>query len=498
MSLRGGRYEIIRTIASGGMAVVHLGRALGVGGFERLVAVKVMHPHVASEPECVDMFLDEARLAARIRHPNVVGTIDVSEDEQGVFLVMEYVEGPSFQAVLRELKKKKADRPLDVMLRIFIDALHGLHAAHELDDADGSPLNLVHRDVSPQNILVGVDGIARITDFGVARAETRLSTTQSGQIKGKFAFMAPEQVRMLPVDRRADVYAAGVLLWEILTGKKLVEADNELAIITQILTQKWQLPHEVNEAVPRPLSDACMRAIQASPDARYPTTTAFAEALEVAAKESGVAIATARQVSTFIRELNAHESPGDLGPVSNRPNRNSMPPSSMASRPPPPVASRPPPPPSAAATDGAEPTPEPALSITQENAALTSSAGPINERQRRRKSARLLTMAVAAPVVLIAGWLIFRSSVDEASGAEDARQAAPPQATAASPVPMEQTKEPAPAPTLVVPAASRPPAEADDSDAGAAVPAAAPSASPKPARATVSPVKPPVFRPREL
>ncbi|HLM74153.1 MAG TPA: serine/threonine-protein kinase, partial [Polyangiaceae bacterium] len=447
MSLRGGRYEIIRTIASGGMAVVHLGRALGVGGFERLVAVKVMHPHVASEPECVDMFLDEARLAARIRHPNVVGTIDVSEDELGVFLVMEYVEGPSFQAVLRELKKKKAERPLDVMLRIFIDALHGLHAAHELNDADGSPLNLVHRDVSPQNILIGVDGIARITDFGVARAETRLSTTQSGQIKGKFAFMAPEQVRMLPVDRRADVYAAGVLLWEVLTGKKLVEADNELAIITQILTQKWQLPHEVNEAAPRPLSDVCMRAMMASPDARYPTTAAFAEALEVAAKEAGIAVATARQVSTFIRELNAHEAAGDMpGPVSNRPLRNTIPPSN-ASRPPPPVASRPPPslssPPRPEAASGApvEPTPEPAFSVTQQGAVLTSSAAP----KERRRGARMVTLAIAAPVLLVGAWLLVRSTTEEASGAQDARLAAP-----------AMTSSPAESPVVAEPKAAEP------------------------------------------
>jgi serine/threonine-protein kinase len=494
MSLRGGRYEIIRTIASGGMAVVHLGRALGVGGFERLVAVKVMHPHVASEPECVDMFLDEARLAARIRHPNVVGTIDVSEDEQGVFLVMEYVEGPSFQAVLRELKKKKAERPLDVMLRIFIDALHGLHAAHELNDADGSPLNLVHRDVSPQNILIGVDGIAR--------AETRLSTTQSGQIKGKFAFMAPEQVRMLPVDRRADIYAAGVLLWEVLTGKKLVEADNELAIITQILTQKWKLPHEVNEAVPRPLSDVCMRAMQASPDARYPTTTAFAEALEGAAKEAGIEVATARQVSTFIRDLNAHEAAGDMpGPVSNRPLRNTIPPSN-ASKPPGALASRPPPalsskPPSGAATgDGAsvEPTPEPAFSVTQEGAVLSSSAAP----KERRKAARLVTIAIAAPVLLVGAWLLVRSTTEEASGAQDARPAAPAMTSspAESPVAAEPRKEaPIPAASAVVPAATQ---TQDDSDAGPAVPAAASSASTKPLKATANPVKPPVFRPREL
>src|SRR5512141_1318691 len=147
MAVRGGRYELIRVIASGGMATVHLGRALGAGGFERLVAIKVMHAHLAEEPEFVAMFLDDARLAARIHHPNVVGTIDVQQDEQGLFLVMDYVEGPSLHRMIRALaRKQRGALPLDIALRIFLDALAGLHAAHELRGADGEPLNLVHRD----------------------------------------------------------------------------------------------------------------------------------------------------------------------------------------------------------------------------------------------------------------------------------------------------------------------------------------------------------------
>lgn len=313
MALRGGRYEILRMIASGGMATVHLGRTLGMGGFERLVAVKVMHPHVASEPECVDMFLDEARLAARIHHPNVVSTIDVSEDEEGVFLVMEFVEGPSFQGLMRALKKKKQDGPLDVMLRIFLDGLAGLHAAHELPDLDGTPLNLVHRDVSPANILIGIDGRARITDFGVARAETRLSATQGGQVKGKFAYMAPEQVRMLPVDRRADIYSAGVMLWEMLTGDKLLKSDNELGMLTQILAHKFASPHELKPSVPEPLSEVCMQALRFKAEERFPTAAAMAEAIEEAARASGIVVASARAVADFVKELRAHEPVGDLG-----------------------------------------------------------------------------------------------------------------------------------------------------------------------------------------
>src|SRR5262245_48253371 len=183
MSLRFGRYETLRAIASGGMATIYLGRALGAGGFERLVAIKVMHPHIADDPDFVAMFLDEARLAARVRHPNVVATIDVQQLEhadggQGtgtqLFIVMEYIEGPSLQLLQKEARKDSKLMPLGVMLRIFLDALAGLHAAHELVDSDGTSLNFVHRDVSPQNLIVGTDGVTRITDFGVARAESRL------------------------------------------------------------------------------------------------------------------------------------------------------------------------------------------------------------------------------------------------------------------------------------------------------------------------------------
>src|ERR1700722_4820206 len=166
-----GRYEIIRPIASGGMATVHLARTIGLGGFERLAAIKTMHPHIAEEADSVSMFLDEARVAAGIHHPNVVATIDVDKGPDGLFLVMEYVDGASLSQILRTLSRRRARMPIPVVLRIMLDVLAGLQAAHDLPPGDGEPLNLVHRDVSPPNILVGIDGVSRISDFGVARAE---------------------------------------------------------------------------------------------------------------------------------------------------------------------------------------------------------------------------------------------------------------------------------------------------------------------------------------
>ena len=318
MALRGGRYETLREIASGGMATVHLGRILGVGGFERVVAIKVMHPHLATDPQFVGMFLDEARLAARVRHPNVVGTIDILEDELGLFLVMEYIEGPSLASLIRAAHKRAAPITLGALLRIFLDALAGLHAAHELTDGQGELLNLVHRDVSPQNILVGSDGIARITDFGVARARSRITTTKGHEVKGKMSYLAPEQVRSEPIDRRADIYSAGVILWGLLTGRRMIRADNDGAIVAQILAPTRPSPREVNPAVPPALDDACMAAIALDPAARPATAAAFAEAIEAAAARDGVTIAPSRVVGALVKDLEAHQALGEL-PASTSP-----------------------------------------------------------------------------------------------------------------------------------------------------------------------------------
>ncbi len=302
MTLHGGRYESLRAIASGGMATVYLGRAVGAGGFERLVALKMMHPHIAAEPEFVAMFLDEARLAARVRHPNVVATFDLVEDP--LFLVMEYIEGPSLHLLLRTCARAKRPVPIGIVLRIFLDVLAGLHAAHELTGSDGEPLHLVHRDVSPQNVLVGIDGVSRITDFGVARAETRLMSTQGNALKGKLSYMAPEQIRAEQVDRRSDVYSAGVVLWEMLTEERLFKADNDGALIAQILQGPPAGPRGVVPSVPAAIDGICLRALRADPDERFPTAAAFAEALEEAAAHTpGVAVSSPRAVEALIKEI---------------------------------------------------------------------------------------------------------------------------------------------------------------------------------------------------
>ncbi len=293
-----GRYEVLDEIAQGGMATVYLGRARGAANFERLVAVKVCLPHLRGDEEFAGMFLDEARLAARIHHPNVVATLDVG-DEEALYLVMEYIEGDKLSTLIKRASIKQQRIPLGVTARIMIDALSGLHAAHELKDALGDALQLVHRDVSPHNVLVGVDGIARISDFGIAKAEARATVTREGSLKGKMSYMAPEQLAGKPVDRRADIYAAGVVLWECLAGRRLFRADSEVETFNLVLQNKILRPSTLWPEVPPELDEIVLRALSLDPDLRFATAAEFAEALE----ELPIRISPARTVANTVEDL---------------------------------------------------------------------------------------------------------------------------------------------------------------------------------------------------
>lgn len=274
-----GRYAIFDAIASGGMAKVHLGRLMGPVGFSRTVAIKRLHPQFADDPEFTAMFLDEARLAARVQHPNVVQTLDVLQSEHELLLVMEYVRGESLSRLVRAARDQKTRLPPRIVVSIVSGALQGLHAAHEAIDEKGRPLGLVHRDMSPQNVLVGVDGTARVLDFGVARAEGRLQTTREGQVKGKILYMPPEQLAAQPVTRTADIYAAGVVLFEALTGIRMFAGEDDTAAISRILKNDIRVPGEVAAEL-EPFDAICRRATAADPLHRFPSAREMALELE--------------------------------------------------------------------------------------------------------------------------------------------------------------------------------------------------------------------------
>jgi len=229
-----GRYALYEKIASGGMATVHLARLMGAAGFSRTVAIKRLHPHYATEAEFVSMLLDEARLVGRIRHPNVVQTIDVVADGGELFLVMEYVQGESLNKLLGAVAATEVWAPPRIASAVVGDLLQGLHAAHETTGEKGELLGIVHRDVSPHNVVVGVDGVARVLDFGIAKAASRLQTTREGQLKGKLSYMSPEQMLGDEVDARTDVYAASIVLWETLTAQRLFKADSDTELLARV------------------------------------------------------------------------------------------------------------------------------------------------------------------------------------------------------------------------------------------------------------------------
>lgn len=263
------------------MATIHLGRLVGPVGFSRTVAVKTLHPQFAKDPEFVEMFLEEARLASRIQHPNVISTVDVATAEGEVFLVMEYVAGESLAKLVRSALKKTDRVPVEVAVSILAGMLHGLHATHEAKNEQLEPMHIVHRDVSPQNVLVGLDGVARIFDFGVAKAAAmRSQATTDGQMKGKLSYMSPEQLNSREVDRRTDVFAAGVVAWECLVGRRLFAGSDPGEVLAKVLTLDIPPPIEVQPAIPRVLSNTVMRALERSPEQRWATARDFAIELE--------------------------------------------------------------------------------------------------------------------------------------------------------------------------------------------------------------------------
>jgi serine/threonine-protein kinase len=301
-----GRYEVLTRLASGGMAGVYVARALGVAGFERLFAIKVLHPHLAHEEEFITMFLDEARLAARIHHPNVVATIDISDTSgAGYYLVMDYIEGDHLGALLQHAFKAGARLPAPVALRVVVDALNGLAAAHNLVDETGRLMNLVHRDVSPHNIMVSTDGISRLSDFGVAKAEVRLSTTREGQFKGKLAYMAPEHASTGEATQRSDLFSTAIILWECLTGTRLFRAENHAATLNKICLEPVPMPSTVDPelAVFDPILE---RGLARDPADRYESAEEFAETIEEHAHALG-GLATHRVVGQLVRDYAAEK-----------------------------------------------------------------------------------------------------------------------------------------------------------------------------------------------
>jgi len=299
------RYEVIAEIARGGMGTVYLARLAGAGGFERLMAIKLMHEHLAHDEQFVMMLLDEARTAANIHHPNAVGIVDIASSPVGYYLVMNYVEGFSLWHVMTHPALDARER-IRLTTRLIADALHGLHAAHTARDAKGEKLDIVHRDVSPQNVLVGTDGVGRIVDFGIALAASRVAYSRPGVLKGKPSYMAPEQARGESCDARTDLFAMGVVLWESLVNERLFWAEMDVAVLVQVMDCNVDRPDARNPLVPSALADVAMQALSRALGDRFASARDFAVALEKAAQACDL-MASSPEVEEKLKLIFAEE-----------------------------------------------------------------------------------------------------------------------------------------------------------------------------------------------
>ena len=295
-----GKYKLVRLIASGGMAEVYLARQAGAAGFEKLVCLKRILPHLARDRQFVGMFLNEARLAARLDHPNIVSIFDLGEANGNYFIAMEFIDGPSLRAVAKRAHERGERLPIAEVVKIVSMAAGGLHYAHDLAGPDGKPLGLVHRDISPDNILVHRNGMAKVVDFGIAKAANSSGMTRTGTLKGKVAYMPPEQLRGDALDRRTDVFALGVVLYEMLGGKRPWEGDSEVSLIGRMMTEDPQPLSVPRPEAPAGLVAVLERALAKDRDARYASCHDLQADLDALLVSLGQAITPAR-ISDFAK-----------------------------------------------------------------------------------------------------------------------------------------------------------------------------------------------------
>lgn len=302
-----GRYEVLFSLGAGGMAEVFAGRLTGEGGFQKAVAIKVMLPHLARNQRFVEMFLDEGRIASSIASPHVVETLEMGRDEQSnaLYIVMELVVGQGLNVLLQHAAEQQTPLPLPVALSIAVQAASGLSDVHAATTPTGERLDIIHRDISPHNILIGADGRARLTDFGVAHALERVTRTATGEWKGKAQYTSPEQVMRAPLDQRVDVFALGLVTWELCTGKRLFEGDHPLVVAQEIRRKRIPRLDEVAD-VPTPIADVVAESLARDRNRRTPDAHTFHQAL-VDAAESTVGLATEEEVGVFVEDLASAE-----------------------------------------------------------------------------------------------------------------------------------------------------------------------------------------------
>jgi len=301
-----GRYELLRKLAAGGMGQVYLARQKGPVGFQKLLVVKRLLPHLSEDDEFIQMFLDEARIAALLNHPNIAQIYDLGEVDGTYYIAMEYVHGEAISDVLKRALQRRGAMPIAFKCRVIADAAAGLDAAHHARSPSGRKLALIHRDVSPQNVLVGFNGSVKIIDFGVAKAANKFSQTNVGQIKGKHAYMSPEQARGEPLDNRSDVFGLGTVFYEILTNTRLFKRESEMATLKAVVGARVTPPSEVAPGIPKALDAVVLKALARNREERFATAGDMQLAIEDFLFKQQLPGTTAH-LAAFMKELYAEE-----------------------------------------------------------------------------------------------------------------------------------------------------------------------------------------------
>jgi len=275
-----GKYALVRKIASGGMAEVYLAKQLGLQGFEKLVVIKRILPHLSSNQTYVKMFLSEARTAANLHHSNIVHTFEVAEDSGVYYMVMEFLYGQDLRSLIKRLNKKKEKLPLEIAIGLIIEACSGLNYVHTKADLSGKHLGIVHRDVSPHNLIITYDGEIKLVDFGIAKVLENESETHSGVLKGKYAYMSPEQVKGEKLTNKTDLFSLGIILYEISTGERLFKKESQIQTLNSVSLCEIKLPSEINSEYPKCLENIILKSLAKDPESRFENCLEFRSALE--------------------------------------------------------------------------------------------------------------------------------------------------------------------------------------------------------------------------
>jgi serine/threonine protein kinase len=296
-----GKYLLLERINVGGMAEVYKAKTVGVGGVERIVAIKRILPSVAEDEEFIKMFVDEAKITSQLSHANLAQSFDLGKIDDAYYIAMEYVPGKDLRAVFERMKRRGERMPLPLCAYTVARLCEGLDYTHRKCDPDGRELNIVHRDVSPQNIVLGFEGEVKLIDFGIAKAANKITRTQAGILKGKFGYMSPEQVRGLPLDRRSDIFAAGVVLYELCTGERLFTGSSDFSVLEKVQQAKITPPSQVEPRIPLELERVMLKALAREPEDRYQLAADLAGDLTRFLLESQPPNVTRDDVSAFMK-----------------------------------------------------------------------------------------------------------------------------------------------------------------------------------------------------